>query len=45
MNYELSILKDDGGLELGWIRKFEFRLGNTYLTLEVPPFYVNFIIS
>ena len=24
------------------IRKFEFRLGSVYLTLEVPPFYVNF---
>ena len=24
------------------IRKFEFRLGSTYLTLEVPPFYVDF---
>jgi len=27
---------------LSQIRKLEFRLGGTYLTLEVPPFYVNF---
>jgi len=27
---------------LSQLRKFEFRLGSTYLTLEVPPFYVNF---
>jgi len=27
---------------MSWIRKFEFRLGSTYLSLEVPPFYVNF---
>lgn len=24
------------------IKRFEFRFGSTYLTLEVPPFYVNF---
>jgi len=27
---------------LSQIRKLEFRLGSTHLTLEVPPFYVNF---
>jgi len=27
---------------LSQIGKLEFRLGSTYLTLEVPPFYVNF---
>jgi hypothetical protein len=27
---------------LSHIRKLEFRLGSTYLTLEVPPFYVDF---
>jgi len=27
---------------LSLIRKLEFRLGSTYLALEVPPFYINF---
>jgi len=31
-----------GGFPLSQIRKIEFRLGSTYLTLEVPPFYVDF---
>ena len=42
MNEQPPMFESISDRELSQIRKIEFRLGSTYLTLEVPPFYVDF---